>query len=59
MKSVVHNSKGIHTGIFWVVIPYNLARRYQRFKEIYCLQLQFINSTHGVCLLLESMVPIQ
>jgi len=35
MESVVYKAKEIHTGIFWVVKPYNLVRRYQRFEEIY------------------------
>jgi len=53
MKSVVYKAKEIHTGIFWVVKPYNLVRRYQRFEEIYCLHLQFINSRHGCCFLFK------
>jgi len=53
-KIVVYKVKEIHTGIFCVVIPSNLVSRYQRFEEIYCLHLQFINSSHGGSLLFKN-----
>ena len=50
MKSAVYEDKDIHTWVVWVVTPYNLVGKYQRFQEIHCLHLQFINPRLGDCL---------